>query len=44
MGNNKRTSIGVAETLTHLQTVPPEVSGKWIEKLKELGCSKAKIG
>lgn len=44
MGNNKRTSIGVDETLTHLQTVPPEVSGKWIEKLKELGCIKAKIG
>jgi hypothetical protein len=44
MGNNKRTSIGLDETLTHLQTVLPEVSGKWIEKLKELGCIKAKIG
>jgi pyruvate formate lyase activating enzyme len=44
MGNNKRTSIGVDETLTHLKTVPPEVSGKWIEKLKESGCNKAKIG
>ena len=44
MGNNKRTSIGVEETLTHLKTVPPEVSGLWIQKLKELGCNKAKIG
>lgn len=44
MGNNKRTSIGVEETLMHLQTVPPEVSSKWIERLKELGCDKAKIG
>lgn len=44
IGNNKRTSIGVDETLTHLKTVPPEVSGKWIEKLKESGCNKAKIG
>lgn len=44
MGNNKRTSIGVEETLIHLQTVPPEVSDNWIEKLKELGCNKAKIG
>jgi len=44
MGNNKRTSIGKEETLTHLKTVPPEVSGNWIEKLKESGCNKAKIG
>lgn len=44
MGNNKRTSIGVEETLTHLKTVPPEVSGKWIEQMKNLGCKKAKIG
>lgn len=44
MGNSKRTSIGVEETLTHLHTVAPEVSVKWIERLKELGCNKAKIG
>jgi pyruvate formate lyase activating enzyme len=44
MGNNKRTSIGSEETLTHLKTVPPEVSDKWIELLKNLGCEKAKIG
>lgn len=44
MGNNKRTSIGTDETLTHLKTVPPEVSDKWIEQLKILGCEKAKIG
>jgi len=44
MGNSKRTSIGVDETLTHLNTVPPETAGQWIEKLKEMGCNKAKIG
>jgi pyruvate formate lyase activating enzyme len=44
MGNSKRTSIGVGETLTHLNTVPPEIAEQWIEKLKEMGCFKAKIG
>jgi pyruvate formate lyase activating enzyme len=44
MGNNKRISIGIEETLSHLPTVPPEVSVKWIEKLKNYGCHKAKIG
>jgi pyruvate formate lyase activating enzyme len=44
MGNNKRTSIGREETLSHLKTVPPEVSVKWIEKLEKLGCNKATIG
>jgi hypothetical protein len=44
MGNNKRTSIGVDETLTHLNTVPPEIAEKWIAQLKKMGCEKAKIG
>jgi glycyl-radical enzyme activating protein len=44
MGNSKRTSIGIDETLTHLNTVPPETASQWIEKLKEMGCNKAKIG
>jgi pyruvate formate lyase activating enzyme len=44
MGNSKRTSIGVGETLTHLNTVPPEIAEQWIEKLKEMGCFNAKIG
>lgn len=44
MGNNKRTSIGVEETLTHLNTVPPEIAEKWIARLKEMGCEKVKIG
>jgi glycyl-radical enzyme activating protein len=44
MGNSKRTSIGIDETLTHLNTVPPETASQWIEKLKEMGCDKAKIG
>jgi pyruvate formate lyase activating enzyme len=44
MGNSKRTSIGSGETLTHLNTVPPETASQWIEKLKEMGCSKVKIG
>jgi pyruvate formate lyase activating enzyme len=44
MGNSKRTSIGIDETLTHLDSVPPETASQWIEKLKEMGCSKVKIG
>ena len=43
MGNSKRTSIGIEETLTDLKTVPPEVAEKWIEKIKNYGCHKAKI-
>ena len=44
MGNNKRTSIGANETLTHLETVPPETAEKWITRLRKMGCKKAKIG
>jgi pyruvate formate lyase activating enzyme len=44
MGNNKRTSIGADETLTHLETVSPETAEKWIARLKKMGCEKAKIG
>jgi pyruvate formate lyase activating enzyme len=44
MGNSKRTSIGFEETLTHLDTVSPEVAEMWIARLKEMGCEKAKIG
>jgi len=44
MGNSKRISIGFDETLDGLSSVPSEISAKWIEKLKELGCNKAKIG
>ena len=44
MGNSKRISLGIDETLTELKTVLPEVSQKWIEKLSMLGCQKAKLG
>jgi glycyl-radical enzyme activating protein len=44
VGNNKRTSIGSERTLADLNTTPPEVSGKWLKQLKEMGCSKARIG
>jgi glycyl-radical enzyme activating protein len=44
MGNSKRTSIGMDETLTDLETVPPEVARKWIRQLNESGCKKAKLG
>lgn len=44
MGNSKRTSIGFDETLTDLKTVPSEVAENWIERLKNYGCQKAKIG
>ncbi len=43
MGNNKRTSIGVHETLIDLETVPAEIAGKWIQKLKKLGCEKVSL-
>jgi glycyl-radical enzyme activating protein len=44
MGNSKRISIGKNETLTHLNTVLPEIAEKWIARLKEMGCGKVKIG
>lgn len=44
MGNSKRTSIGIGETLSHLETVPPEMAEEWIARLKQMGCGKAKIG
>lgn len=44
MGNSKRTSIGIGETLSHLETVPPEMAEEWIARLKQMGCRKAKIG
>jgi len=44
MGNSKRVSIGVDETLTNLKTVHPEISKGWIAQLKKAGCNKAKIG
>ena len=43
MGNNKRTSIGVEETLTDLETVTAEVDGKWIQKLRRSGCEKVSL-
>jgi hypothetical protein len=44
MGNSKRTSIGIGETLLHLETVPHEMAEEWITQLKELGCMKVKLG
>lgn len=44
MGNSKRTSIGDKETLTDLKTVSSEVAESWIERLRNYGCHKAKIG
>lgn len=44
MGNNKRISIGNAETLTELKTVLPETTQQWLEQLRELGCDKVIIG
>ncbi|MHC1705696.1 MAG: glycyl-radical enzyme activating protein [Tenuifilaceae bacterium] len=43
LGNSKRISTGISKTLTHLKTVPPEISEKWIEQLRKSGCNKAKI-
>ncbi|MCF8361610.1 MAG: glycyl-radical enzyme activating protein [Prolixibacteraceae bacterium] len=42
-GNNKRTSIGKEETLSDLKTTSPELAAKWLNRLKELNCSKAKL-
>jgi pyruvate formate lyase activating enzyme len=44
MGNSKRISIGLDETLTGLKTVTPEMAEKWIEQLRTFGCLKAKTG
>jgi len=44
LGNSKRISIGIDETLTNLGTTPPDVSDLWLEKLKKLGCEKVKLG
>ncbi|NDP20534.1 MAG: glycyl-radical enzyme activating protein [Paludibacter sp.] len=44
MGNCKRISIGINETLTEVNTVLPETSNKWIVQLRSLGCDKVKIG
>ncbi len=44
MGNNKRTSIGISQTLTKHKIVLPEISNKWIAQLKNMGCDKVKIG
>jgi glycyl-radical enzyme activating protein len=44
MGNSKRTSIGINETLTHLDTVPTETVDQWIVQFRQMGCEKAKIG
>ena len=43
MGNGKRISLGVDETFINLKTIPHDISEKWIEKLKEMGCTKATI-
>lgn len=44
MGNNKRRSIGINETLSYLETVPPETTDEWIAQLRKMGCEKVKIG
>lgn len=44
MGNGKRISIGIDETLSHLETVPPEMAEEWIARLKQMGCGKVKPG
>jgi pyruvate formate lyase activating enzyme len=44
MGNSKRTSTGVKETLLHLETVPREAAEQWIARLVKLGCNKAVLG
>ncbi len=44
MGNNKRISIGINETLTELKTVLPEISDSWIAQLNTLGCHNVKVG
>lgn len=41
MGNSKRISIGINETLIDLKTTPPGVPDRWLEKLKKSGCEKA---
>jgi glycyl-radical enzyme activating protein len=44
MGNSKRISIGINETLTAIKTVLPETSEKWIVQLRKSGCDKVKVG
>lgn len=44
IGNSKRISIGIDETLTETKTVLPETSQEWISKMKSFGCEKAIIG
>lgn len=42
-GNNKRISIGGEETLTDLKTTSQELAAQWLQKLKDLNCTKAKL-
>ena len=42
-GNNKRTSIGKETTLPDLKTTSTEISNRWLNKLKKMGCSKVKV-
>jgi len=44
MGNNKRISMGIEETLPNLNTTSPELADEWLKRLKRLNCSKAKFG
>ncbi len=42
-GNNKRISIGGEETLTDLKTTSHELAAQWLQRLKDLNCTKAKL-
>lgn len=44
IGNSKRKSIGLETTLPELSTISAELKEKWMEKLKELKCTKVKFG
>jgi pyruvate-formate lyase-activating enzyme len=44
LGNSKRRSTGLPNTLCHLGPVESETAQHWIARLQQLGCQKAKIG
>ena len=43
-GNNKRTSIGEEKTLQNLKTTSDEMVASWLDRLKEMGCTKVNNG
>jgi pyruvate formate lyase activating enzyme len=44
MGNSKRTSLGIEQTLPDLKTVSTKTTDEWLKQMKSLRCEKARIG